>query len=216
MAASYHAIGVYVGVRDLGVSVEFFGSVLQMPVRVAGAGWATVDNGSISLRLVEGAAAAEPVAVELTTRDVAETTAELCALPGVEVASEVAWVHPGRQEQRLSTPHGVTLVVARDYDEDELGVVPDLPTSLPWDDVAVQTAQELLANIPVSFRTHARQEVTTHSEHLTVQAGDVVVTETIAIRAVIQLTPALKLGALRTALEARGLDPSEWEADFER
>jgi hypothetical protein len=216
MAANYHAIGVYVGVPNLDASVEFFGSVLSMPVRVAGAGWATVDNGSISLRLVEGRAAAEPVEVELTTRDIAETTAELCALPGVQVISRSAWPHPGRQEQRLSTPHGVTLVVARDYDEDELGVVPPLPSSLPWDDVAVQTAQELLANIPVSFRPNARKEVTSHSEYLTVQAGDVVVTETVAIRAVIQLTPALKLGALRAALAARGLDPSQWEADFER
>lgn len=217
MAVPLHALSVVHPVADLEETVRFFTDVLSMPVRVRGADWAVVDNGSVSLRLVRSAAPPQLVALELMAADIDASAAQLLAEPGVERAGEVEWVSPSRKELRLAArAHGLELVLARDYDEDELAVVPPLPTSLPWTEQALDVVQTLLREVPVVFRGSARTRITERAEYLAVESGEVEVAPHHGIRAVIQVTPAFQLARLRQSLVALGLDPGQWASDFER
>lgn len=212
-----HALSIVHSVEALEASVGFFGGTLALPVRAQGEGWAVVDNGSIALRLEARGRSSQTLVLELSSPEPVLAAAGLLLDPAVERLSQVEWVSATRQEVRLAARlHQVELVLARTYDEDELGIVPELPTRLPWESDATTIVQSLLRDVPVVFRVSARSKITERAEYLSVLGGALDVGVSCAVQAVVQVTPAFQLERLRRSLVAIGLDPVAWGGDFER
>lgn len=212
-----HPLSVIHEVTNLDAALRLLEATLAMPVRVRGSGWAAVDNGSVSLRLIERAAPAPaPLRLELATTDIARAAQELLRDHDVTPLGAAEWVAADREEQRFATPHGFELVLSRRYDEDELGADPELPQNLVWHPDASRSVRALLKEVPVVFRQSARAKITRWAEHLALEAGAVEVTLAVGIQAVVQMTPAFQLSRLRQAIERLGYDPTRWEPDFER
>lgn len=217
MEIAVHALSIVHSVESLEASLAFFGGTLALPVRTRGESWAVVDNGSIALRLEARGRSSQTLVLELSSPELVLAAAGLLLDPVVERLSEVEWVSATRQEVRLAARiHQVELVLARTYDEDELGIVPDLPTRLPWESDATTIVQGLLRDVPVVFRIGARRRITERAEYLSVLSGELDVSVSCAVQAVVQVTPAFQLDRLRRSLAALGLDPVAWAGDFER
>lgn len=222
MNVTFHVLSVVHPVEQLAEAIAFFEAALGMPLRSRGENWAVVDNGSVSVRLEQtqpGAQRAGPLTLELAVTDLDTARAALLEQPGVTLRSETLWKSADRHEVRLSlaaSAHDLVLELVRTYHEDELGIVPELPTQLPWEERALKLVKTLLSHVPVTFRSSARTRVTKRAEFLTVECGEVEVNAFRGVQAVVQVTPAFQLDTLRGSLSTLGLDPEGWAADFER
>ena len=199
-------------------ALAFFEEILEMPILGRGPGWALVDNGAIAIRLEPLRPEESPreLEIELRAKDFEGARALLLEHPEISALGEIEWPRPDRKEQRLQGPFGVRLRLAREYDEDELGVIPDLPTSLEWEPEAVRLVQALLRRIPVDFRESARVRGTRRAEELAIRDGEVLVDPHLGVRAMAQITPAIRVPLVQEALRELDLDPARWAADFER
>ncbi len=211
-----HALCVVHGVHDVSVAERFFNDALGMPTRDHGPGWALVDNASIGLRLVETDSVSAALDIELVGNDLPAVARELAAHEGVSSLRPLRWVSTWRQELWLRGPFGLTLRLVRDYDEDQLGIVPALPTKLQWDPKTESLIQELLRYVPVVFRRDARRFVTEGAEERALADGRVTVEQNEAIDVLVQRTPSFQLDRLRKELGVHGLEPELWAASFER
>jgi hypothetical protein len=196
-------------VRDLGRVESFLASALDITRREGGDDYARLDNGSICLWLVEDRSEPPPAALvlSLATSNVAEAVEELLTR-GATLLEPPRFVCGEREEAVLCVDDWLTLVVGRTYDEDELGITPELGTELPWEDDARALLKHLLRKVPVAFRGGARDKAVARSEVLAVARGDVVVGRVDAISAIVDVTPAFQHPALRDALAELGEDPT--------
>lgn len=213
----YYPVSIVHRVADLEGAVELLEQALDFAVQQRDAGWVLLDNGAIAIRL-EPRSPSEPEAtlrIELATRDVQEAAARLFEV-GAQVSGPLSWVSTQRQEQLFHAPYGLELLLTRFHNEDEAGIVPDLPTSLEWETDATARVKELLRRVPVDFREQARRRSTERAEALALERGEVLVDLELAIRGVVQMTPAIRVEEVRLAIVELGLDPSRWEEDFER
>ncbi len=215
MAVVTHVLGLIHPVIQLESAATFCSETLGMPIKQRLADRIVLDNASVVLSLVQSAQDGE-LRLELASRNLEEEARALLLSAGVSRTSEARWVTEFRQELELSAPHGLRLVLAREYNEDELGASVDLSTSMYWEPRAVECVKALLAEIPVAFRDTARQRVIERAEFLATEQAEDSVSWRLGVRAVVQVTPAFKLPQLRSSLLALGLQPAEFEPDFER
>jgi hypothetical protein len=112
-----------------------------------------------------------------------------------------------RREARLHVADWLELVVSRTYDEDELGVVPALPSSLPWRHDAEAMMKAALLCVPVAFRSDARVKATRLAEELAVvERMPLEVDMSLAARALLEVTPPFQHDRLQSVLRAHGAE----------
>ncbi|MCA9670331.1 MAG: DUF2621 family protein [Myxococcales bacterium] len=215
MVTSFFAICLVHRVADLAAATRFLGAALEMKLKSSDEHGVLLENGAVGVRLV-AADADDELHLELTTLELEASLAELLAFDGVQVSRDRSWVSKRREVVALEAPHGIRLSLTRDYNEDELGVTPDLPTTAIWEPRAEKTVQAILKHVPLPFRDLARNRMTARGEQLAASLEQPVVPLETAIRAIIQCTPAFDLDHLRHGLRLMGFDPERWEADFER
>lgn len=171
-----------------------------------------VENGAIAVRLVPNKAAGQGegpcLNLELHTRNMAQATAELLVLPDVILVAQPVAVNPARVESRLQGPQGILITLVQEFNEDELGIVPPLPTSLIWNEDAEDCIRQMLRLIPVSFRDSARIRITERAEMLAAEDASITVNIDCAVQALADITPLFQHPVLMSALLQRGIDPS--------
>jgi len=137
------AFAVIHAVDDVEQAAAFFRDVLDFREHSRGSGWAQVENGALTVRLVAAdrfARAPSDLELDLATPDVSAASAALLKREGLEPLMAPTWVSADRMEARLRAPHRVVLTLSRIFDEDALGILPELPTSLVWtEDAAAYT-----------------------------------------------------------------------------
>lgn len=213
------AFAVIHAVDDVEQAIAFFRDVLAFQERDRGSDWAQVENGALTVRLVAAnrfARAPNDLELDLATPNIPAAIAALLEQEGLELLMTATWVSPERMEARLRTPYRVVLTLSRTFDEDALGILPDLPTSLVWTEDAVASTQRLLRLVPVSFREQSRRRVTECAETLAIAAGGVTVDRDTALRALVMSTPAFQREGLRAALREEGIDPDPLFAELTR
>jgi catechol-2,3-dioxygenase len=170
-----------------------------------------LENGAVAVRLVDDADVL-PTALnlELYSKQIDEDSAALLAIPGINLIAEQKRVHPTRLETYLQAPHGVTITLYQEFNEDELGIMPELPISLDWEQSAVDCIQQLLTYVPIDFRQLARHRVTERAEVLAAEQGEISVALEIAVQALAETTPHFQHPTLVAALQERGINPQNY------
>ncbi len=170
---------------------------------------AVVENGALSLRLLLCADRAEsvrPLRLEVVCRDLAASSHRLTSFPGVASLAAARQVSSNRLEQRLKTPFGIELVLARTLDEDELGIKPPLEKNILWREAAEELVRETMRCVPLAFRADARAKAIARAEYLAGLEGSIEVEAEQAIRALIETTPEFKRDDLQRSLISQGVD----------
>ncbi len=168
-----------------------------------------MGNGALTVRLVPHTPqrALGVLEVEMETQDIQEAAAMLRHAGALHILQDETWVTPERTEMRCQVPYGVRVTLTRTFNEDELGILPDLPVSLTWAPEADACLKQILRCIPVIFRGIARRRVTERAETLTLAAGKRVVEQSLALCALVQSTPAFQHQRLQEELRSAGIDP---------
>lgn len=168
-----------------------------------------VDNGSVAVRLVLRPALEQGVLnVELHTQNLGDATTTLLALPAVTLLQARIAIGNTRLESRLQGPHGIIITVAQEFTEDELDILPPLPTSLIWDGQAESCIRQILRLIPIDFRDGARLRITEKAEMLAGENAAITVTLDNALQALADITPHFQHPLLLSALQQQGIDAS--------
>ena len=209
----YFPVSIIHDVERLDEAVEFLEKGLEFATQSRDSDEARLDNGAIAIRLTRGSGSR--LRIDIHTRDL-DAAARRLSEVGARPIDEARWISAQCQQQRFDAPHGFDLLLSRLYNEDEVGIVPDLPTSLEWSPDAIEQVKVLLRRVPVDFRDQARRRATERAEYLALERGDVSVDLELGIRAIIQMTPAFRVDEVRGTLSELGYDTSRWEKDFER
>jgi hypothetical protein len=169
-----------------------------------------LENGAVSVRLVHQTYdTANLLHLELYSRQLHEDAQALLTVLGISVISENVRINPARLETRLQAPHHVIIILFQEFTEDDLGVLPDLPISLDWDEAAIVCIQQLLTLVPLDFRQPARRRVTERAEVLAAEQGEITVDVNFAVQALAETTPHFQHPTLVAALRERGIDGSQ-------
>jgi hypothetical protein len=167
-----------------------------------------VENGALTIRLVPSDQPQGWLELDAASEDLSESMGQYLPLgwhPD-ESGKEPHWATPTREELRLLGPHRFALTLFREYSEDELGILPELPTSIPWEEDADQLVRELLRIVPLAFRDSARERIVKAVETDVLVAGQLCVTRGPAVRAMVRVTPDFQHHSLREEIEQRGLE----------
>ena len=172
-----------------------------------------LNNGAITIRLTCDNSLDQGVLhLSMETNDLAESCDYLTGLQFTALAEE-HWVSVYRKELPMQGPHGIHITLARNYNEDELGIVPDLPMSLEWREEAESIIKKLLALVPISFRDSARCKITQKAEADTIVEGETIVGLDSAMKAIVYCTPAFRMQELRENMDKLGIDTSLYFTD---
>lgn len=196
-------------VTDIKAASSFF-TLLGFEVKQKTSDWVILENGAVSLRLIASDGIEDidnNLNLELTTKILDEDTNELLSYPGVSLIEKHICHSPERIENRIQCPHNLIISLIREFDEDELGIIPPLPTSLYWETEAEECVKQLLRIVPLSFRQNARIRITEKAEMVTASKGTITVTINDAVQALAEATPHFQHRALKEALIERGIDP---------
>jgi hypothetical protein len=195
-------------VKNLTAAGDFFCTVLGFyPAQNYNNFGLLYENGAVSVRLVNDNIHETPLNLELHSQQLDEDTQELLAHPGVFLLSEKVLINPYRLETHLQAPHGLVITLFKEFNEDDLGILPPLPISLDWETSALDCVQQLLVCIPLDFRHLARQRITERAEVLAAEQGEITVTLNIAVQALAETTPHFQHPTLVAALHERGIAP---------
>lgn len=212
-------VAVIHAVERLEQAVSFFHNVLEFQENGRDDGWVQMENGALTVRLVPATHRYPQgeLALEMETQDLPGAASLLLQQAGVSRLTGETRVSPERAEMRLRAPHGIQLTLVRHFDEDELGILPDLPSSLTWTTEADTCIKHILRFVPIIFRGLARRRVTEYAERLTVSAGKHTVDRHTALRSLVRATPAFQHERLRAELARAGIDPeplfAEWQQE---
>ncbi len=174
----------------------------------------TFSNGSTSLCLAKGNT---PAMLTLQCSDIAHDAQWLLQHPNIHQRTAAVRM-PTHIEQHLYCDEGITLILFQPLSEDDTGELPPLPTTLAWSDSLIHQAQHILKVTPLAFRDKARQAMTERAEYLSIEAGEVEVSQPHVIQAFIEVTPPFQHQALYEAMKEQGMDadacfdPSQWQA----
>lgn len=197
-------------VDDLSNAVCFFSEVLGFNQQNPTDDGELVENGALAIRLVQTSAqqaATESLNLEMQTGDIAETTTKLLASSKVLLLEEHIQISQYRVETRLQAPYGIVITLAQEFNEDDLGILLPLPTSLDWQQDAEDCIKQMLLQVPVGFRKAARIRITERAEMLIAEQGLITVDIDCAVKALAQVTPIFQHQGLEIALKERGIDP---------
>lgn len=207
--SEFHPLAAQATVVHLDRASGFLEVALGFPVRSRSAAAAEHDNGSIVVRLVAGRYSSQ-LSLVLMAPNLGEAAQALLAHRGVTLQQEEDWVSPCRKEITVCYDGWLELVLARDFNEDELGLSPELPTDLEWDPKALALLQSLVTRVPIPYRAGARLKSTRGAEALTLEKGEVVVQPFEAVRGMVRATPVFQHPTLWRALRELGQDPQRW------
>lgn len=194
-------------VEDINAATIFFCTSLGFGVKDRSNGWAIIENGAIEIRLMADANKASGcLNLELQTKQHEEDTKELLSHLGVSLIAEKLSDSLDRVENRLQCPHGLVISLIREFNEDELGIIPPLPISLDWEVDAEECIKQIIRVVPLSFRQSARTRITEKAEMLTAGKGSITVDLDCAVQALAEATPHFQHPALEAGLLERGID----------
>lgn len=211
-----YAISVVHSVADLVGAVNFLCIILGFQQKEIAKKAVIVENGVITIRLIESAVGLRDstLTLEFQTQDFNNTLRQLLAYEGIRLLHQDADFQ-GREriEALLHAPHGLNILLVQEFDEDQRGIMPPLPTQLFWDEDADLCTRKMLKLVPVTFRQSARIRVTERAEMLCGETGSVTVSLDIALQALAQTTPLFQRPSLLEALQHEGIDPSNYFDD---
>ena len=197
-------------VEEITTATTYFCTSLGFDIKNQSTSWTIIENGAIEIRLVaaeDAKDASNRLNLELQTKQQAEDTKELLSHPGVSLIGKRISENPDRIENRFQCPHGLVISLIREFNEDELGIIPPLPTSLDWGADAEECIKQILRVVPLSFRQLARTRITEKAEMLTARKGSISVNIDCAVQALAEATPHFQHPALEAGLLERGIDP---------
>ncbi|MDQ6954634.1 MAG: hypothetical protein Q9M20_04245 [Mariprofundaceae bacterium] len=171
-----------------------------------GYGW-WAENGSITLILQEGLDNIPMIEVQCT--DIENDSAALLQRPDIQALSERNQ-QGNRIEHRLISDCGITLLLSKVLNEDDMGELLKLPTTLAWDEQTALQTRRILRIAPLSFRKSARQRVTERAEYLAIEAGDLCVQHAHAMQSFLDITLNFQYEALFDAMREEGIDPAPY------
>lgn len=192
-----------------GDAAAFLESVLGMTRTEEGDADNRVTSGALEVRLLPPDPDRAPslLELELSANDALECRDRLLAQPGTRLRTDAQRTRPDRIELQVEAPFDLLVRVVQHLDEDQLGVLPPLPTSLEWTPDAARLVQETLRTVPLAFRDQARRRMTQRSEYLAARDGRVVVEQDDAVRGMLDATPDFQQPSLRATLAAAGVPP---------
>ncbi|HEU4537066.1 MAG TPA: DUF2621 family protein [Polyangiaceae bacterium] len=199
-------------ITNLERALALYGGVLNFGEKGRGDGWADLDAGACTLRLVVTRRPEHLGAIRVQSPNVDEVVAAM-----IERGARLVQAALRTPEQTLvgavRDPDGNMVYVWRPLSEDEYDRVPELPTSLAWQPEAEQLLKSLLLRVPALFRGLARRRVTAVAEELVGPARQVTREE--VIRGFILASPRVTRSRNREPLLALGVDVNRYQADWD-
>ena len=204
------AVATYLNTADSKITAKFLKDALNFYIEYrSGYGW-WVENGAITIILQEGSANNPSIEVQCTH---IETDSELLLQrPDIQAATPIEQ-HHSRIEQQLLCDCGITLRLSKVLNEDEMGELISLPSSLPWDSKTDACTRRILRIAPLSFREKARERVTQRAEYIAVEAGSLMVQEAHAMQAFVEITLDFQYQALFDAMQQEGIHATTYMQD---
>ena len=178
-----------------------------------GDGYVDVDTGSAVLRLVQVPTVESSVSVRLQVADVEQAYAVLLA---AGAASRYAPMQTPELAAMacVTDADGHAIVLWRALTEDEWDFVPELPKQGEWTPDAEALLKRLLGHVPAIFRMLARRKTTRVIEHMAAEAHSPV-TRDLVIKGYITASAKITRFRLVAPLEAEGINPDDYRAEFE-
>lgn len=208
-----YVIAIVHFVKELQPAQTFLTEVLDFSLREQGKDFCLMENGALNIRLVQELEdAVHPLQLDVSSQDL-DASVRLYVQHGFSLEKDIRWVHPHRQEICLQGTDHIHLTVFRDYDEDELGILPELVTSLDWHSDALELTKRLIKTVPIAFRHNARYRIIEMAEADAIVAGLIEVDQAIAVHAVIKVTPDFQHDGLKDEIIENGLDPRDYFSD---
>ncbi|TNE45714.1 MAG: hypothetical protein EP343_26005 [Deltaproteobacteria bacterium] len=193
-------------VRSVEEASSFFLKQLGFEQVVSDEDSVTVSNGSVQVRLVSSETPEHTMTLEVRTKRLERARQRWLSVPEVQSVSEVQIVRENRHEVLVQAPHSVNILLVRHLTEDDLGVLPPLPTQLDWEAEADTYTRHILRCIPISFREDARVKITEAAEVRAAEEGEITVNLETALRVFVKETPFFQRRALWEEYERLGLD----------
>lgn len=203
---------VDVPVRDLTAARALYVDTLGFTVREQGEGYLDLDAATAQLRLVESPVAERPASIRIEAGDVEGGVAALEAA-GATLLYGTARTDRLTLEGTVRDADGNTLTVWRALTEDEWGFVPELPTEKGWAPEAEALIKSLLGSVPALFRGLARRKIVKEAERRAGTSGHV--DRDLAVRAYISAQSPPNRGRLHAPLRDHGIDPADYQDEFE-
>lgn len=204
---------VDLAVRDLRRARAIYVDTLGFAVKASGEGWLDLEaGGSVAVRLLEVARIERRAAVRVLTSTV-EATFDALVRAGCHAAYPPFRTGADELVAVAHDPDGNVLTVWRALSEDELDVVPQLPTTMTWAPEADALLKSLLKAVPALFRGLARRKVAALAESLAGRRN--LVTREEVIRAYILASPKVTRGRNRQPLIDHGVDVDAYQADWD-
>jgi len=200
----FYVVGVRHPVENMVLATQFFSQDLGFyPVKKEGYhSW--LENGSMCITLEEG----EPqhLMLELQCPDVEIEYQRLIKKhPNIRTLQAVQQVDT-RIDCRVACPHGLTLILAKTLNEDDLNLLLPLPSTLVWDEAVDLRTRRILRSVPLGFRDSARKRVTERAEYAAVEKGLLAVGEAEAMHSMVAITPAFQHRALMENMQDEGIN----------
>ncbi len=198
---------------DLEKTLSFWTNTIGFRVSRRGEGFADIDTGTVTLRLVEVSRVERTVTVRVNVPDV---QAAFDALLAAGAAALYAPMRTPSLELMASVtgPDGHSLLVWRELTEDEYGFTPDLPKQGEWREDAEKLLVSLLSHVPALFRALARRKVTRVIEELAGYDRSPVTREHV-IRGYIMASAKVTRFRVIEPLRKNGIDPDQYREAFE-
>ncbi len=199
-------------VDDLFTAASFLTDVMGFNQQSITADGTLVENGALAIRLVQIDDAQHSVGLlhlEMQTNDINQAASELLDRPDIQLIQQLIEISQQRTETHLQGPHGIIIILAQEFNEDDLGIIPPLPTSLDWQQDAEDCVKQILLQVPIGFRQGARTRITERAEMLVAEYGLISVDVDRAVLALAQVTPIFQHKGIETALKERGIDPGD-------
>jgi catechol 2,3-dioxygenase-like lactoylglutathione lyase family enzyme len=205
-----NVVSVIHEVNDLAAAENFFLEHLGFTVSKNGREWVHLENGALDVRLRAGQVTdGSLLRLIINCSDLDESLRYYSHL-GFDLVEPPAWSEIYFQQASLRGPYNLWLTLVREYNEDELDIVPELPISIDWKDDALMKIRQLLKSVPVSFRHSARLNVTEMAEAKAVVEGQQTVDLKLAMRTLVQITPEFQHDNLKAEMHRNQINPDEY------
>jgi hypothetical protein len=170
----------------------------------------TVTNGALTLHLSPAPSTPQRrLTLEVACDDLGVTLQRLEEHRAVLDRDDEQWIDDQRIEMWVRSLHGLDLILVQELTEDDLDILPPLPSRLPWTPPSDRLIRRILRRVPLPFRPGARRRATARAEFLTVSNGSLTVDLRYAVQGLLEATPSFQHETLRQALLEEGVDPEQ-------
>jgi hypothetical protein len=198
----HFAVATYLTTANPENTASFLKDALNFQIEYRpGYGW-WVENGSVTIILQAGNANNSNIEIQCT--HIEKDSQHLLQHPDIQAITTIQQ-HNNRIEQQLLCDCGIILRLSKVLNEDEMGELLSLPSSLPWDKNTDLCTRRILRIAPLSFREKARERVTQRAEYIAVEAGSLMVQEAHAMQAFVEITLDFQYQALFDAMQQEGI-----------